>query len=70
MVALNSSKWSSHNAQQSHTRSISQPNPRICNLVSTTHKECWGELAGQENVLRSSEIAKESAALAREGQGV
>ena len=48
------SNCSSHYAQQSHTRSISQPNPKICNLVSTTHKECWGELAGQENTLGSS----------------
>ena len=42
----------------------------ICNPVSTTHKECWGELAGQENASRSSKIASELAAHAREGQGV
>ena len=30
----------------SHTQ-ISQLNLKICNLVSTTHKECWRELACQ-----------------------
>jgi hypothetical protein len=40
---------------------------KISNLVSTTHKECWGELAGQRKALGSSRIAREPAAHARGG---
>ena len=65
MVALR--KCSSHNGHFAHTHSISQPNSMMCNLVSTTHKECWGELAGQENALGSSGECQEPAALKEEG---
>ena len=50
------SKCSSHNALQSHTCSISQPNPKVCNLDGLTHKECWRELAGQKKYF--SELKK------------
>ena len=43
------------------------PTKKICNLVSTTNKECWGELAGQEIAYGSSRIAKKPAALEGEG---
>ena len=67
MDALSYLKWSSHNGHIAHTHSISQPNPMICNLVSTTHKECWGELAGQENGFGKLRNAKELATLKGEG---
>jgi len=40
---------------------------KISNLVSTTHKECWGELAGQRKALGSSRIARKPATLEGEG---
>ena len=61
------SNCSSHNAHQSHTCSISQPNPKICNLDGLTHKQCWGELAGQENASKSSRKVREPTAHARGG---
>ena len=40
---------------------------RIFNLVGSTHKECWGELAGQENGFGKLWNAREPAALKGEG---
>ena len=40
---------------------------KISNLVSTTHKEYWGELAGQRKALGSSRIARKPATLEGEG---
>jgi len=52
-----------------HTPSLN-PTQEICKLVSMTHKEWLGELAGQENGLGKLRNSKESVAHEGEGWGV